>query len=111
MILEIRKYTLNPGKPAEYWKHYQDGGFAAQDPRMHEHLVGYFQSDVGALNQIVHIWKFDDVAQRDEIRKANYARPEWDAHLAKIRPLMVSQETTLLVPSPVPGMCPLVEQS
>ncbi len=51
----------------------------------------------------------DDVAQRDEIRKANYARADWDAHLAKIRPLMVSQETTLLVPSPVAGMCPLAE--
>ena len=110
MILEIRNYTLNPGKPAEYWKHYADGGFAAQDPRMHDHLVGYFQSDVGPLNQIVHIWPFTDVAQRDEIRKANYARPEWNSHLAKIRPLMVSQETTLLVPSPVPGMCPLAER-
>ncbi len=109
MILEIRNYKLHPGKPREYWQHYADGGFAAQDPRMQEHLVGYFQSDVGALNQIVHIWKYEDVAQRDELRKANYARPDWDAHLTKIRPLMVSQETTLLVPSPVSGMCPLFE--
>jgi hypothetical protein len=41
------------------------------------------------------------------LRGANYARPDWDAHLARIRPLMASQEATLLGPSPVPGMCPL----
>ena len=107
MILEIRTYTPQPGKPAEYWRHYAEGGFAAQDPRMRDHLVGYFQSETGTLNQIVHIWKYDDVGQRAELRSANYARPDWDAHLAKIRPLMVSQQTSLLVPSPVAGVCPI----
>ncbi|MFT5181296.1 MAG: hypothetical protein ACI8S3_001178 [Alphaproteobacteria bacterium] len=109
MILEMRTYTLHPGKMAEYWQHYADGGFAAQDPRMADHLVGYFQSDVGTLNQVVHVWRYDDVAQRAEIRAANYARSDWDAHLAKIRPLMAKQEAALLVPSPVSGMCPLAE--
>ena len=109
MIFELRTYTLQPGKSAEYWQHYVDGGFNAQDPRMRDHLVGYFQSDVGPLNQILHLWKYDDMNQRADLRTANYARPDWDAHLQKIRPLMVKQETKLLVPSPVPGMCPIAE--
>ena len=110
MIFELRTYTLQPGKSKEYWQHYTDGGFAAQDPRLKDHLVGYFQSDMGRLNQITHLWKYDNVAERADLRAANYARPDWDAHLQKIRPLMVSQEATLLVPSPVPGMCPLAER-
>ena len=58
------------------------------------------------LNQVVHLWRYDDAAQRADIRAANYARPDWDAHLAKIRPLMAKQEATLLVPSPVSGDVP-----
>jgi len=57
----------------------------------------------------VHLWKYDDVAQRAEIRAANYARPDWDAHLANIRPLMTQQHAALLVPAPVSGMCPIAE--
>jgi hypothetical protein len=26
MILELRTYTLHPGKMTEYWGHYADGG-------------------------------------------------------------------------------------
>ena len=107
MIFELRTYTIQPGKSSEYWQHYADGGFAAQDPRLKDHLIGYFQSDMGKLNQIMHLWKYDNVTERTELRAANYARPDWDAHLQKIRPLMASQEATLLVPSPVAGMCPL----
>ncbi len=46
MIFELCTYTLQPGKPAEYWQHYADGGFAAQDPRMKDHLAVYFQGDM-----------------------------------------------------------------
>lgn len=109
MIFELRTYTLHPGKAAEYWRHYADGGFAAQDPRLGDHLIGYFQSDVGTLNQVVHFWKYDDLVQRAELRSANYGRLDWDAHLQKIRPLMTKQEAALLVPAPVSGMCPIAE--
>jgi NIPSNAP len=27
-------------------------------------LVGYFQADTGTINQLVHLWKFDDDADR-----------------------------------------------
>ena len=109
MIFELRTYTLQPGKSSEYWQHYISGGFKAQDPRLKGQLIGYFQSESGPLNQIVHFWKYDDLSQRAELRAANYARADWDAHLQKIRPLMVDQESRLLVPSPVPGMCPIAK--
>jgi hypothetical protein len=95
MIFELRTYTLQPGKTEDYWRSYEDGGWAAQDPR---------------LNQIVHFWKFDDADQRKELRAANYARSDWDNHLKKIRPMMLEQKTELLLPSPVPGMCPLADR-
>jgi len=110
MIFELRTYTLQPGKTEDYWRSYVDGGWAAQDPRIKEHMIGYFQSQMGELNQIVHFWKFDDLDQRKELRAANYARSDWDNHLKKIRPMMLEQKTELLLPSPVPGMCPLADR-
>ena len=32
-----------------------------------KHLVGYFQADTGTINQIVHLWKFEDDAE-DRVR-------------------------------------------
>ena len=107
MIFEMRTYTLAPGKTGDYWQQYADGGFATQDPDLTRHLVGYFQSEFGGLNEIVHLWQFADLDERARIRRANYARPDWDAHLGRIRPMMVRQETKILTPSPVPGMCPI----
>ena len=29
-----------------------------------DRLVGYFTGDIGAVNQLIHVWKFDDDADR-----------------------------------------------
>jgi hypothetical protein len=47
---------------AEAVKLYQELGFPAlQKGGQDKKLVGYFQSDTGTINQLVHLWKFDDV--------------------------------------------------
>lgn len=109
MIFELRTYTLHPGRLAEYWRAYEEGGLAAQDPRLRNHLLGYFQTELGPLNQVIHFWKYADLAERQAVRGANAARADWQAHLARIRPLMQAQEAKILVPSPVPGMAPLAD--
>jgi hypothetical protein len=35
-------------------------------------LVGYFQADTGTINQRVHLWKFEDDADRRAHRAALY---------------------------------------
>lgn len=106
MLLEMRTYTLRPGTQAEYWQHYRDGGAACQAP-VRDNLVGYFVTEIGPLNRVVHLWRWADLAQRAERRGAMAAKPEWQAHLARIRPLMTDQETALLLPAPVPGLVAL----
>ena len=52
-IYELRTYTLYVGKMAEAVKLYQEIGFPAMQKGEHDKkLVGYFQSDVGTINQI-----------------------------------------------------------
>ena len=69
-LYELRTYTLHVGKMAEAVKLYQEIGFPAlQKGGQAKKLVGYFQSDTGTINQLVHLWKFDD----DTDRRAHWA--------------------------------------
>jgi hypothetical protein len=64
-LYELRTYTLYVGKMAEATKLYQELGFPALKKGGHDKkLVGYFQADTGTINQVVHLWKFDDDADR-----------------------------------------------
>ena len=64
-LYELRTYTLYVGKMAEAVKLYQELGFPAlQKGGQDKKLIGYFQGDTGMINQLVHLWKFDDDADR-----------------------------------------------
>ena len=58
MIVEQRTYTLHPGKVPEYLRLYQAEGMAIQT-RILGRMVGYFTTEIGPLNQIVHMWGYD----------------------------------------------------
>jgi hypothetical protein len=64
-LYEMRTYTLYVGKMGEATKLYQEVGFPAlQKGGQDKKLIGYFQGDTGMINQLVHLWKFDDDADR-----------------------------------------------
>ena len=64
-IYEMRTYTLYVGKMSEATRLYQELGFPALERGgQASKLVGYFQGDTGTINQLVHLWKFDDDADR-----------------------------------------------
>ena len=64
-LYELRTYTLRVGAMAEAVKLYQELGFPALQKGGHDRkLIGYFQSDTGTINQLVHLWKFDDTDRR-----------------------------------------------
>jgi NIPSNAP len=46
---------------AEAVKLYAEFGYPApQKGGQDKKLIGYFQADTGMVNQLVHLWKFDD---------------------------------------------------
>ena len=54
MFVEMRTYTLHPGKIAAYLGLYESEGMAIQKPILGR-MVGYYSTEIGALNQIVHM--------------------------------------------------------
>jgi hypothetical protein len=64
-LYELRTYTLSVGAMAEAVKLYQEIGFPALQKGGHDKkLVGYFLADTGTINQLLHLWKFDDDGDR-----------------------------------------------
>lgn len=98
-IYELRTYTFQVGKLAEAVELYKAEGW----PALQKHparLVGYFTGDIGALNQLVHFWKFDDDADRRKFWAGVYADAAFMAFARQLRPLIQTQENKLLLAAP-----------
>ena len=102
VIYEMRTYTLQVGKMGEAVKLYTELGYPIlQKSGLDKKLIGYFQADTGMINQLVHLWTFNDDADRRAHWAALYANPDFMADFAaKFRPLLVSQEVKLLTAAP-----------
>ena len=100
MIVEERTYQLGIGKLAEYLRLYGEEGRAIQEPIL-GHMVGWFTAnDIGDLNTIVHLWAYEDLADRAARRAEMVANPDWQAFVKKLAPLIVSQHSRILTPAP-----------
>ena len=98
-VYELRTYSVTVGKMAEVTQLYKTLGWPAlakHPPR----LVGYFTGDIGALNQLVHLWKFEDDADRRAFWAGEFADPDFMAFAAQLRPLLQSQDNKLMLAAP-----------
>jgi hypothetical protein len=101
MIVDCRTYMLKPGAVMPYLTLYQREGLPVQT----KHLgrpVGYYHTETGPLNQIVHMWKYESVEDRAKRRAALQADPDWQAYLKKVTSLnyIEKQENKILIPAP-----------
>lgn len=99
MIVEERTYTTHPGKWRDYLALFEAEGLAVQR-RILGRLVGYYTTEIGELNQIVHMWAYEDLDERAERRAALLADPAFKSYVAKMLPLLQKQETRILRPAP-----------
>ena len=99
MIYEERSYTLKPGSLGSYFKTYEAEGLAVQKAIL-GNLVGYFQTDFGTLNQVVHIWAYESLDERARRRAKLWQDPTWLSYIPKVLPLVEKMENRLLIPAP-----------
>jgi hypothetical protein len=97
-IYELRTYEVIPGKMAEVIELYRSEGWKALQAHP-QRLVGYFTGDVGALNELIHVWKFTDDADRRAFWAGVMSDPDFLAFAKKIRPHFSSQKNKLMMPA------------
>lgn len=98
MLVEQRTYTTHPGKWREYLALYQAEGLEVQR-RILGRMVGYYTVEFGTLNQIVHMWAYASLDEREERRARLLADPAWQSYVRKMMPLLVNQESRILKPT------------
>jgi hypothetical protein len=98
-IFELRTYSVVVGKMSDVVELYRTEGWPALGKHPNR-LVGYFTGDIGAMNQLVHLWKFEDDADRRAFWKGVFSDPQFMAFAAKLRPMLQNQENKLLMSAP-----------
>jgi len=98
MYIEIRTYQLKNGSLPIYLKAVEQTGIAIQQKHLGR-LIGYYSSEIGAINEIVHIWAYSSLDDRQK-RRANLANdPDWQAFLPQIAPLIERAENKIMLPA------------
>ena len=98
MIIDHRTYNMTHGKMNDYLERYEGIGLPLQIEHL-GHLVGFFVSDIGPLNQVVHLWAYDSIADREIRRERMAADPRWQSFLTGNLGMFASQEIKILKPT------------
>ena len=96
MIYELRTYTLKQGSVPEVAK---TAGTVGRDIRKDDYgkLEGYWVTEIGPLNQVMHLWSYKDLNERARLRAELGKNPRWNSeYVPLIRPNLVRQDIRLL---------------
>lgn len=99
MFVEQRIYDILPARVSDFYVLYQAQGLAVQVRHLGR-MLGYYSSEFGALNQVIHLWGYASLEERAERRAALFADPQWLDYFDQVLPLIVRQESRILVPAP-----------
>lgn len=98
MILDERSYRIQPAHVADYLAMYEVEGMAIQVGHLGD-LIGWFTTDSGMVNEVVHIWRYADAADRERRRAALEADPAWQAFRAKAAVYVTEMRSRILRPT------------
>ena len=94
MIFEMRTYLLKPGTAQQA----EDAFGAAIEARAKlSRIAGFWRTEVGTLNQIIHIWPYADLNERDKTRAEAIRAGIWPP---KISEFLLEMESKILHPAP-----------
>jgi hypothetical protein len=106
MLIEYRSYVLVPGKLGAFLQLMESEGIRIEEPVLGK-LLGFFTSEIGELNKVVHMWAYESFEERQRRRALLAASPTWQAFTPKVLPLIQHMENELLVPTSFSPPIPL----
>ena len=95
-VYELRTYTLKPGTVGDMLK---VASTVELDIRSNAFgkLEGYWSTDIGPLNRVMHLWSFNDSSERVQLEAELADDKRWATEYAPlVRPLIVRQQIRLL---------------
>ena len=101
MIIDHRTYTFRPGTMGKWLQKYEAEGLALQQKHLGKFL-GMFTTEVGNLHQVVFMWGYDSMADRETRRAAMDADPAWTKFIGEVMALDAITEQKIKFLRPVP---------
>jgi hypothetical protein len=99
LLIEQITYVLHPGKAPALVAAYEQEGAAVIQANLGR-MIAFLQAEVGGLDEVSHLWLFEDAADR-EVRHANLlADPAWQRFAQTYAHLLVSRRNQLWRPVP-----------
>jgi hypothetical protein len=96
MIYELRTYTVKQGTLPEVVK---NASTVSREIRKDDYgkLEGYWFTDIGPLNQVMHLWSYADLNERARLRAELAKNSRWTGeYIPLIRPHLIRQDIRLL---------------
>lgn len=99
MIVDVRTYTLVPRKMPVYLALFEKHALPVTKRHGFD-LMGYYTSVIGPLNQVVHLWRYESLADMEKKRTARDADPEWADFLQRTEGMVLMQDDKAMKPAP-----------
>lgn len=93
MIYEVRTYTLKPGGVAQF-----ENNFAEALPHREKYskLGAFWHTEIGPLNQVIHVWPYENLGERTQVRGDAGNDPNWPP---KSDGLILNMESEIFTPA------------
>ena len=98
MIIKHKTHKIKPGKLNELMDLYEKEGMEVHK-RILGNQIGYFYTEIGPLNEVVHLYGYESLDDRAKRRKELAENEIWQKYIAKAIDLFESQESKILIPA------------
>ncbi len=99
MIIDHRTYNVCHGQINTYIDMFESIGLPIQLKHL-GNLIGYFETTIGPINQVIHLWGYENLADMEARRAARDADPDWAVYKKKTAGMLLSQENKIVTPAP-----------
>ena len=95
MIYEFRTYDLKPRAVPEFERRSAE---KIKEGRLdHSDLFGFWYTEAGPLNQVVHVWPYDDLNQRGDVRARVVEQGLWPPDNSEF---VLNMRSEIFLPAP-----------
>ena len=99
MINELRMYTTRPGKMMHVVNASATVAQKIRNGDTYGKLVGHWSSEIGRMNQYIHMWEYKDVEEMRNLRSQLSSREDWkNKFVPLVGPYILNQEIRVLKP-------------
>ncbi len=94
MIYEFRTYTVRPTTLPEVLKRFAEG---YEHRKQYSELAAFWYTEIGPLNQIIHVWPYENMEERNRLRAEAGKDPNWPP---KLHEFLVTMDSEIYLPFP-----------